>query len=109
MVESPIIVKDLQTMLEQVKSNSVGSESLATWGEEQYWSLMEGERKDEDRPEADFLRNILADVMAQWECLLADVYHQEGKTATAEFPQEWIADWKSQLHKSSSQSREQNK
>lgn len=71
---------------------------MATWAEEQYWLLMEGERKDDDTLEAEFLRDILADVMAQWECLLADVYYQKGKTATAEFPQEWIADWKSQVN-----------
>ncbi|MBO1350475.1 MAG: hypothetical protein EBE86_025255 [Hormoscilla sp. GUM202] len=98
MVESLSIIKNLQTMLDRVKSHSLGSESLATWAEEQYWLLMEGERKDDDTLEAEFLRDILADVMAQWECLLADVYYQKGKTATAEFPQEWIADWKSQVN-----------
>ncbi|OKH38619.1 hypothetical protein NIES2119_08445 [[Phormidium ambiguum] IAM M-71] len=68
------------------------SKALAQWSDEQYWYLMEGSGKDDKTRSAKFLREVLYDVAAQWECLVAEFH-----STKIEFPEELITDWFSQV------------
>jgi hypothetical protein len=95
MVESKQLVRELYKLLAKVKSHTLTSKLLAAWTQEYYWQLMEGEGNSDETPAAEFLRDVLADVTAQRECLLGNLHDEAGIEAlsAAEFPPELIADW----------------
>ncbi|MEG3893791.1 hypothetical protein QT973_25710 [Microcoleus sp. Z1_A1] len=98
-VESEQMIIDFKDLLEREASSKLTSKSMATWSDEKYWFLMEGGGKDDETTEADFLRDILSDVTAQWECLISNIHEESGveAVASAKFPEEWIVEWLSRV------------
>lgn len=94
MAEVKSILRDLKERLAQVANHTLTSKAFADWSDEQHWLLMEDSLKDDETLEADFLREVLYDVAAQWECLVANLH-----STTGEFPEELITDWSSQVQR----------
>lgn len=92
MAEVKGILRDLKERLTQVANHTSTSKALADWSDEQHWLLMEGSGKDDETLEANFLREVLYDVAAQWECLIANLH-----STAVEFPEELITDWSSKV------------
>lgn len=86
------IPREFKERLAQFANHTLTSKALAEWSDEQYWYLMEGSGKDDETRSAKFLREVLYDVAAQWECLVAEFHFTK-----IEFPEELIRDWCSQV------------
>ena len=86
------ILRDLKERLAEVANHTSTSKALADWSDEEHWLLMEGSGKDDETLEANFLREVLYDVAAQWECLVANLH-----STTVKFPEELITNWSSQV------------
>jgi hypothetical protein len=94
MLEEKGILGEFKYRLAQVANHTLTSKVLADWSDEQHWLLMEGTGKEDETLEAIFLREVLYDVAAQWESLVANLH-----STAAEFPHELIKDWLSQVQR----------
>ena len=86
------ILREFKERLALFANHTLTSKALAEWSDEQYWYLMEGSGKNDETRSANFLREVLYDVAAQWECLVANF-----QSTKIEFPEELITDWFSQV------------
>ena len=86
------ILREFKERLAQFANHTLTSKGFAEWSDEQYWNLMEGSGKDDETRSAKFLREVLYDVAAQWECLVAEFH-----STNIEFSEELITDWFSQV------------
>jgi hypothetical protein len=90
---------DLNIRLEQTANHTLSSQSLVEWSEVQHWSLIEGKLQADNSLEAEILREILSDLVLQWEILLGnshEIAHAD-EERSPEFPLDWIQNWLSQL------------
>lgn len=93
------VVQTSVNSLSQLADRTLTSQQFAAIAEALYWSLLEGEYRTDDSRQAHQLREILADITAQWECLLGDWHPTVPKTAIEfpEFPSEWVHHWLTQI------------
>ncbi|NJN57396.1 MAG: hypothetical protein HC879_07770 [Leptolyngbyaceae cyanobacterium SL_5_9] len=66
------LLQDLNVCLEQTANHTLSSQSLVEWSEVQHWSLTEGKFQADNSLEAEILREILSDLVLQWEILLGN-------------------------------------
>ena len=85
--------------LHQLADRTLTSQQFVAIAETLYWSLLEGEYRTDDSRKAHQLRETLADITAQWECLLGDWHTTHPNTAIEfpEFPSEWVNHWLTQI------------
>ncbi len=92
--------------LHQLGNHQLTSQALVQWAETQHWQLIEGAYKTDRTPVAQILREILSDILLQWECLQA--YHHEtvqaGHGLAVEFPDAWLTPWLNQIQPTSENS-----
>ncbi|HHP7243670.1 MAG TPA: hypothetical protein ACFE0H_03185 [Elainellaceae cyanobacterium] len=58
---------------------------------------MEGQFRDDDSPQTARLREILSDIVMQWECLLGNQYETTQETHLPDFPRKWLEQWSAQV------------
>ena len=92
MTNTKYIFIELQHKLQQTANNSLSCKDLVNWVDDQHWELIEGSLKYDYSQLADFLREILDDINAQWECLIANIPDDH-----PQFPAQFIQDWLSDL------------
>jgi hypothetical protein len=97
------LFQDLNVRLEQTANHTLSSQSLVEWSEVQHWSLAEGTLQADYSPKAKVLREILSDIVLQWEILLGNSRETDHATEerSPEFPLDWIHNWLSQLKSAS--------
>lgn len=93
------LFQDLNAHLEQTANHTLSNQSLVEWSEAQHWSLIEGTLQADNSPEAKVLREILSDIVLQWEILLGSSHEADhvSEGRSPEFPLDWIQNWLSQL------------
>lgn len=86
--------------LHQLANHQITSQTLVQWAETQQWQLLEGAYKIDQTLAAQVLREILSDILLQWECLQAHHHDtaQAGQALAVEFPNAWLTTWLKQIH-----------
>lgn len=84
------VISTLQQLLDQ----QITTRQLVQLAEEQHWELLEGQHESDRSTRANHLREILSDMIAQWE--------SRAPESLEEFPAEWIHHWLNQLQIDSS-------
>jgi hypothetical protein len=84
------VVQSAVNSLRQLNDRTLTSRQFVAIAEQLYWSLLEGEYRRDRSPQANQLRETLADITIQWECLLSSQHETPGKTPhhPPEFPSE---------------------
>ncbi|WP_448570210.1 hypothetical protein [Trichothermofontia sp.] len=84
--------------LQQVITHQLTSQTLVQWAETLHWQLLEGAHKTDQTPATQALREILSDILLQWECLQAH-HHETSRTYSPplEFPSQWLTAWLQQI------------
>lgn len=93
------VIQRTVNSLRQLSDRTLTSQQFVAIAEGLYWLLLEGEFRNDDSAQANQLREVLADITAQWEILLGN-QHQTNKTlmvASPEFPPEWVKHWLEQI------------
>ncbi|KAM3091165.1 hypothetical protein ACKFKG_26935 [Phormidesmis sp. 146-35] len=75
--------------LQQLLDRQITTPQLVQLAEQYYWELLEGQLRSDRSPNARHLKEILSDIVAQWESRSPD--------SPEEFPTEWIDHWLTQL------------
>jgi len=85
--------------LHQFHNHTLTSQQLVQIAESLYWSLLEGEHRNSNSASTNQLREILADIVAQWESLLGNQHDMNGSLSShsPEFPPEWVQQWLAQI------------
>ena len=85
--------------LYQLSNHQITSQTLVQWVETQQWQLLEGAYKTDQTPAVRVLREILSDILLQWECLQAHHHDtaQPGQELAVEFPNAWLTTWLQQI------------
>ncbi len=89
----------LVQQLEQLAQHQLASPIFVQWVEAQHWQLLEGVYKSDQTPVAQNLREILSDILLQWDCLHAHQHeiHPDGHKLMVEFPAPWLTAWLNQI------------
>ena len=80
-----IVISSLQQLLDQ----QITTHQLVQLAEQYQWELLEGQYGSDRSPQAFHLRQILSDIVAQWE--------SRSPESLEGFPAEWIHHWLTQL------------
>jgi hypothetical protein len=83
--------------LQQYLNHQLTSQQLVQITETLLESLLEGDYRSEQAIASIQLREILADITAQWECLQGNLRESSASIHSPEFPAEWIDDWLTQI------------
>jgi|GEM_PF-701159 len=85
--------------LQQVINHQLTSQTLVQWAETLHWQLLEGTDKTDQTPATQALREILSDILMQWECLQAHHHEttQNQPEQPLEFPSQWLTTWLQQI------------
>ncbi len=96
---SASVIQSTVNSLRQLSDRTLTSQQFVAMAERLYWSFLEGEYRNDDSSPANQLREILADITTQWECLLSSQHETPGKTPNhpPEFPSEWVQRWLEQI------------
>jgi hypothetical protein len=106
MVNTPItflppqqLQQTLVQRLGQLAQHQLTSHAFVQWAEAQHWQLLEGIYKNNQTPLAQMLRETLADILLQWDCLQAHQHEiaQNGQVPIVEFPNPWLTTWLNQI------------
>jgi hypothetical protein len=92
-------IQQMGTSLHQLADRTLTSQQFVAIAESLYWSLIEGEYRTDDSPQASQLRETLTDITTQWECLLGNWHDASSRTSAEfpEFPTEWVNHWLTQI------------
>ncbi len=93
------VIQHTAATLRQLVDRTLTSQQFVAMAERLYWALLEGEYRSDCSPQAHQLRLTLADITAQWECLLGN-WHETNESLfdqTPEFSPEWVQHWLEQI------------
>jgi hypothetical protein len=90
------LVSTIASSLQECLNHQIGSQQLVEIAEDLQWALLEGEHRNDRAPATEELRSLLADITAQWECLLGELHDRGTLIAPAEFPTPWVRHWLAQ-------------
>ncbi len=95
--EEQYTIEELRRRLERYSGTHAGSEDIARWAGTGYLWFME--EAESETGESEFLCDILGDMEAQWEMLMANVFDKGGKEAAEGlgFPGNYVSEWISQI------------
>ena len=97
MVNQPIspttVLTQLERNLNHILHNPLTSPDLAQWAETQQLILLEGDLRDDFSTTVQFLRDVLADITVQWECLISQDHEQYHSCEILQFPSQWLIEW----------------
>jgi hypothetical protein len=100
---SPIPVQQSIAALQQYLDHQLISRQLIQLTEPILESLLEGEYRHEQTIAFSQLREILSDILLQWECLLGNLHQNSVEPQFIELPEEWVKDWLQQIKAIASQ------
>ncbi len=85
------ILQELERQLTRVLDrDGLGSGEFADWVDDRHWDLLEGKDAGDTSPDAVFTRDLLYEIIMDWEIL-------KDKSTEAEFPVSWVRDWLSKV------------
>jgi len=93
------VIQHTAATLRQLVDRTLTSQQFVAMAERLYWALLEGAYRSDRSPQAHQLRATLADITAQWECLLGNWYETNESLfdQTPEFSPEWVQHWLEQI------------
>ena len=92
------VIQTTVNSLHQLGERTLTSQQFIAMAEALYWSLLEGEYRTDDSCQSNQLREVLADITAQWESLLGNQHETNGTLGIfPEFPPEWVQLWSEQI------------
>ena len=90
------ILPTLAESLHQLVNHTLTSQRFVQLAEDLYWSLLEGQYRNDSTIAASQLRETLSDITVQWELLVGDRQNHPS-TFIPEFPAEWVQQWLEQI------------
>ncbi len=95
--EEQYSIEKLRRRLRQYSGTHAESEDIAQWAGAGYLWFME--EAESETGESEFLCDILGDMEAQWEMLMANAFDQGGREAveSVRFPEKYVSEWMSQI------------